>query len=163
MGVVKAAAAVGLLGRCCCLAGGHLSELLQLPEGLTILMDRDSRPPTHVFSLICSLEDMLEMYAPYVGKLVAARQLAVAGYALESTGDAFASVFATLCDVQDAIARLEFGCGGAAAVLRALRGLAQRLAAFGAATSTVPVRTFWNNPGCGVTRGQSEAELVVGR
>lgn len=41
--------------------------------------------------------------------------------------------------------------------------LAERLRAFGAAASSIPVPHFCNNPACGTVHGQSEAKLVSGR
>jgi hypothetical protein len=157
-----------LLGSCCSAAGGHLSELLSAPDARTTFLGLcPSGDP--ILRLVCVLSDTLGKYTPCIRMLVSAQQLAAAGYCLEVVGEDFDALSGTLREAHDAIYTLDEVCeqagteAGTAALLSTLRRLAEQLQWLGLSTSTVPVRTFCNNPGCGAARGQSEAELVVGR
>jgi hypothetical protein len=157
-----------LLGRCCYYMAGSMSVALQ-QSGLKALLNfGGSRVLGSLQALLCRLGEKLAQVSSQLEVLAGAQHLAAAGYALQPLREQFLLLLKVLDEVQAAVACLPSDTAAAVetdtgAVQATFDKLAQQLRVFGVAASSIPVPDFCNNPDCVTARGQSEAELVLGR
>jgi hypothetical protein len=147
-----------LLGRCCYHVSSHLLVLSEHSDPVLQPAAAGSTP-NQTLVWLSWMGDQLRGTSSQLKVLVGAQQLVAAGYALQSVEEQLVVLLGVL-DMQSA-----FGAVGmlADAAQAGFGQLAQRLRGFGVAASSIPVPDFCNNPGCVTARGQSEAELVLGR
>jgi hypothetical protein len=156
-----------LLGRCCYAAGGSLSAAMQRPDVVARDMSVDSGLG-RLQALLCRLGKILGQVSPQLEVLAGAQHLAAAGYAVQPVQEQFFLLLGVLDEVQAAVACLPSDTAAAVetdtgAVQATFDKLAQQLRVLGVAASAILVPDFCNHPDCATARGQSEAELVLGR
>jgi hypothetical protein len=105
----------------------------------------------------------LDSLAPHFAVLLGAPQLAAAGFNLQPVQEQLVALQQVARDTYTRLPNHTDAAEPADVAQGLVVDFVQQLRVFRDAASSIPVPDFCNNPDCATARGQSEAELVLGR